>query len=64
MSNEAYCKLYQKEELKKLLKKIQNSKDLSKMVFGTYSDINFFMENVLNNSAPPPENIGCSGASI
>jgi len=64
LSNKAYCRLYQKEELKKLLKKIQNSEHLSKMVFGTYSDIDFFIENVLKNSAPPPDVGCCSGASI
>ena len=65
LGNEAYCGLYQKEDLKDLLKKIQNSDPLNKMVFGTYSDVKFFMENVLKNSAPPPQDIGSSsGASV
>ena len=64
LGNKAYCRLYQREELKKLLKKIQNSEHLSKMVFGAYSDIDFFIENVLKNSAPPLDVGCCSGASI
>ncbi|RUM76593.1 MAG: hypothetical protein DSZ11_00375 [Sulfurovum sp.] len=66
LGNKSYCKLYIKEELEDLLKKIQKNESLSKMVFGEYSDINFFIENVLNNAMSPAESAcsSCSGSSV
>ena len=64
LGNKAYCKLYQKEELQNLLKKIQKSECFSKMVFGAYTDVKFFIENVLENSAPPSEACSSPGVSV
>ena len=65
LGNYDYCNLYQKKELEGLFKLIDKNKSLAHAVYGQYSDVDLFKKTVLDNSAPPPKDIGCScGTSI
>ena len=59
-----YCHQYQREELEKLFRVIDKNKPLAYAIYGQYSDANIFIQTVLDSSAPPPEDIGCSCGTL